>query len=621
MSSANIRNRNENDPYGFILKSKTPTKVLVINCGSSSLKYTLFDTSVTGPVVNGQVERIGTGSSMAIEFESSEIEFTKDLAPGDHKDAFDAVLSQLSNSDYGVITSPEEIKAVGHRVVHGGDIFTAPTILNDETIAKIESVSSLAPLHNPVNLVGIREAMRAFSSATHVAVFDTAFHHTIPEHAFLYGLPYEFYTEKKIRRYGFHGTSHSYVSLKTAEYLGRPYNDLKIITAHLGNGGSLCAVENGKSVDTSMGLTPAEGLIMGTRCGNIDPAALLHLMDSEDMSSSDINTLINKKSGLLGLSGISNDMRDIEAAVKSGDKRAEVAYKTYSYAIRKYIGSYSAVMGGCDALVFTGGVGLYSSFAREEICKGLGALGMFIDKTKNIELNGKKDIVEISTPDSPVKILIIPTDEELMIARDTLSSIADDNESAEPLEIPVEISAHHIHLCREDVETLFGKGHNLVNKADLSQPGQFACEEQVTITGPKGSIKRIRVLGPERPATQIEIALTEQYALGVRAPIRESGTVAGSPGITIEGTVGKVELKEGVIVAKRHIHMHPDDATAFGVKDRDIVGVLVKTENRSTTFDDVVIRVNEAFRLAFHIDTDEANAAGVVGTEVKGYLV
>jgi acetate kinase len=412
------------DPYGFKLKTDKPAKILVINCGSSSLKYTLFDTSKDGKMVNGQVERIGTGSNMAIEYETDTIEINKELPAGDHKSAFEAVLIELTSKEHGVISSPSEIVAVGHRVVHGGDIFNGPAIITDEVVEQIDSLSSLAPLHNPINIVGIVEARRSFPDADQVAVFDTAFHQTIPPQAFLYGLPYEYYTEKKIRRYGFHGTSHNYVSLKTAEYLKRPYNDLKIITAHLGNGGSVCAVEHGKSVDTSMGLTPAEGVIMGTRCGSIDPAALLHLMDSEGMSSADINRLINKESGLLGLSGVSNDMRDIEAASNNGNERATLAYKAFSYSVRKYIGSYSAVMGGCDALVFTGGIGLYSSLAREEISKGLGALGMYIDIDKSREFNGTKKVVEISTPDSPVKILIVPTDEELMIARETLSALA-----------------------------------------------------------------------------------------------------------------------------------------------------------------------------------------------------
>ncbi len=411
------------DPYGFKLQSDNPVKILVINCGSSSLKYTLFDTSEEKPVAAGQVERIGTGADMAIDYEAANIELKKDLAPGDHKAAFDAIIVELTATGHGVISSPDEIAAVGHRVVHGGDIFSKSSELTDEVIKQIEDLASLAPLHNPVNLVGIYEAKRVFTNAVQVAVFDTAFHQTIPQEAFLYGLPYEYYTEKKIRRYGFHGTSHNYVSLKAAEYLKKPYEALKLISCHLGNGGSVCAIDNGKSVDTSMGLTPAEGVIMGTRCGNIDPAALLHLMDSEGMSSADLNRLLNKESGLLGISGISNDMRDIEKGIAAGNERALMAAKAFAYSVKKYVGAYAAVMGGVDALIFTGGIGLYNSLIRTEVCETLGAFGMYVSNDKSEKLNGSKTVVEINCDDSPVKILIIATDEELMIARDTLSEL------------------------------------------------------------------------------------------------------------------------------------------------------------------------------------------------------
>ncbi|WP_034637111.1 acetate kinase [Chitinivibrio alkaliphilus] len=400
--------------------------MLVINCGSSSLKYTFFNTEDMENSVDGQVDRIGTAVPMGLEYNAGKTEIERELEPGTHKDAFDAIIQILTSKEFGIISSPQEITAVGHRVVHGGDKFSHPTLITDDVLRGIEEVSSLAPLHNPVNLVGIHESMRVFPSAAQVAIFDTAFHQTIPPHAYLYGLPYEYYEKKRIRRYGFHGTSHYYVSLMAADYLKRSYTDLKLITCHLGNGGSVCAIEHGKSVDTSMGMTPAEGIIMGTRSGSIDPAVILHLMDSEKMTSGEVNQLINKQSGLLGLSGISNDMRDIEHAVKQGKNRAVLAYKTFCYSIKKYIGAYSATLGNVDALIFTGGIGLYNSFAREEVCKGLGALGMFIDQEKSKDLNGAKKVVDIATVDSPVRILVIPTNEELMIARETLSVICAD---------------------------------------------------------------------------------------------------------------------------------------------------------------------------------------------------
>lgn len=423
--TALLKTETSDDPCHFNLKTDVSRKILVINCGSSSLKYTLFDTDKTSCLVNGQIDRIGTGAPMGLSYATDAITIEKDLPDGDHKTAFDAMIAALMHHEHGVISDPTEITAIGHRVVHGGDIFYMPTLLTEETIAQIESISTLAPLHNPVNIVGIREAIAAFPQAVQVAVFDTAFHHTIPPHAFLYALPYEYYTEKKIRRYGFHGTSHYYVSLKTAEYLNQPYRDLKIISCHLGNGGSICAIDHGKSVDTSMGLTPAEGVIMGTRCGNIDPAALLHLMDSENMTSADLNTLLNKRSGLLGLSGVSNDMRDIEAAAKEGNYRAVTAYKAFAYSVKKYIGAYNATLGGADILLFTGGIGLYSSFIRKEICAGLENIGMKIDNEKNCRSNGTKEVAEISMAGSPIRILIVPTNEELMIARETLGVITE----------------------------------------------------------------------------------------------------------------------------------------------------------------------------------------------------
>jgi len=405
------------------LKSAISRKILVINCGSSSLKFTLFDTDKDGFSANGQVDRIGTYKPMGFEYEGGGTKFEKDIEAGDHKSAFAAILNELTDSTHGVISNPNEISAVGHRVVHGGDIFYATAVLTDEVLAKIESVSGLAPLHNPVNIIGIKEAMAVFPKATHAAVFDTAFHHTMPSYAFLYGLPYEYYTEKKIRRYGFHGTSHRYVSLAAAEWAGKKPEELKIISCHLGNGGSVAAIDGGKSVDTSMGLTPAEGLIMGTRAGSIDPAILLFLMDSYKMSSADLNKLLNKQSGLLGLSGISNDMRDIEKAARQKDERALITYRTFGYSIKKYIGAYLAAMNGADIIIFTGGIGLWNDWARRKAVYQLENLGIILDEEKNKAANGVKTATDISTADSKIKILVVPTNEELMIASETLAKL------------------------------------------------------------------------------------------------------------------------------------------------------------------------------------------------------
>ena len=405
------------------LKSAVSHKILVINCGSSSLKFTLFDTDKEGFSANGQVDRIGTYKPMGFEYEAGETKIKKDIEAGDHKNAFAAMLKELTDRAHGVIANPDDISAVGHRVVHGGDIFFETTVLNDDVIAKIEEVSALAPLHNPVNIIGIKEAMNVFPKATHAAVFDTAFHHTMPSHAYLYGLPYEYYSEKKIRRYGFHGTSHRFVSLEAAKWADKKIEDLKIITCHLGNGGSVAAVNGGKSIDTSMGLTPAEGVIMGTRAGSIDPAIMLFLMDSYKMSSSELNKLLNKESGLLGLSGISNDMRDVEKAANENNERAIIACNTFGYSIKKYIGAYLAAMNGADIIVFTGGIGLWSDLIRGKAVSDLENLGIKLDKAKNKSANGSKVAVDISTPDSKTKILVITTNEELTIASETLARL------------------------------------------------------------------------------------------------------------------------------------------------------------------------------------------------------
>jgi acetate kinase len=360
---------------------------------------------------------------MGFSYESGGTKFDKDIEAGDHKDAFAAIVKELTDKNHGVIKNPDEISAVGHRVVHGGDIFFQTTVLSDDVIAKIEEVSALAPLHNPVNIVGIKEAMNVFPNSVHTAVFDTAFHHTMPKHAFLYGLPYEYYTEKKIRRYGFHGTSHRYVSLAASEWAGKDIESLKIISCHLGNGSSITAIDGGKSIDTSMGLTPAEGVIMGTRAGSIDSAILLFLMDTYKMSSADLNKLLNKQSGLLGLSGISNDMRDIEKAARDKNERALDTYRTLGYSIKKYIGSYLAALNGADIIVFTGGIGLWNDWARRKALKGLENLGIELDEEKNKKSNGVKKATDISTKTSKIKVLVIPTDEELTIASETLAKL------------------------------------------------------------------------------------------------------------------------------------------------------------------------------------------------------
>ena len=396
-------------------------KVLVINCGSSSLKYQLIDMATEESLAQGLVERIGIeGSVLTQKVEGKDKYIVKEQMK-DHKDAIRLVLAALVDENNGVIKSMDEISAVGHRVVHGGEKYKESVVINDEVKVNIEECFKLAPLHNPANMIGIKACEELMPNTPMVAVFDTAFHGTMPEDAYLYALPYELYEKDGIRKYGFHGTSHKYVSQTCAEVMGRDIKDLKIITCHLGNGASLCAVKNGVSVDTSMGFTPLEGVAMGTRCGNIDPAIVTFLMKEEGLSVDEVNDLLNKKSGVLGISGISSDFRDIEdAAFNKGNRRAQLALRIFEYKIRTTIGAYAAAMGGVDAIVFTAGVGENGPETREKCLEGLEFLGVEIDKEAN---NVRGKIREISKAGCNVKAFVIPTNEELVIARDTLELI------------------------------------------------------------------------------------------------------------------------------------------------------------------------------------------------------
>ena len=396
-------------------------KVLVINCGSSSLKYQLIDMATEESLAQGLVERIGIeGSVLTQKVEGKDKYIVKEQMK-DHKDAIRLVLAALVDENNGVIKSMDEISAVGHRVVHGGEKYKESVVINDEVKANIEECFKLAPLHNPANMIGIKACEELMPNTPMVAVFDTAFHGTMSEDAYLYALPYELYEKDGIRKYGFHGTSHKYVSQTCAEVMGRDIKDLKIITCHLGNGASLCAVKNGVSVDTSMGFTPLEGVAMGTRCGNIDPAIVTFLMKEEGLSVDEVNDLLNKKSGVLGISGISSDFRDIEdAAFNKGNRRAQLALRIFEYKIRTTIGAYAAAMGGVDAIVFTAGVGENGPETREKCLEGLEFLGVEIDKEAN---NVRGKIREISKAGCNVKAFVIPTNEELVIARDTLELI------------------------------------------------------------------------------------------------------------------------------------------------------------------------------------------------------
>lgn len=393
--------------------------ILVINCGSSSLKYQLINSASEEVLAKGLCERIGIDGKLTYQPEGGEKE-KSDVSMPTHTEAIDAVIKALTNEKTGVIKSLSEVGAVGHRVVHGGEKFTSSCIINEESIKAIEECNDLAPLHNPANLIGIRACQELMPGVPMVAVFDTAFHQTMPEKAFIYGLPYEYYENYKVRRYGFHGTSHSFVSKRAVEFLGLDKDNSKVIVCHLGNGSSISAVQNGKCVDTTMGLTPLEGVVMGTRSGSIDPAIVEYIAKKENLDLAGVMNVLNKKSGLQGMSGVSSDMRDLRAAAAEGNEDAKNAIEVLCYGIAKYVGGYVAAMNGVDAIVFTAGIGENVGMIREKVCSYLGFLGVTIDAEAN-EAMGEE--VVISGADSKVKVAVIPTNEELAICRDTVALV------------------------------------------------------------------------------------------------------------------------------------------------------------------------------------------------------
>ncbi len=395
-------------------------KVLVINCGSSSLKFQLIDSDSEKVLAKGLCERIGIDGGMVTYQPEGKDKIKKQADMPDHTEAVKLVIDSLIDKENGVISSLDEIGAVGHRIVHGGESFSSATIINDDVIKAIEECNDLAPLHNPANLIGIRSCRKIMPEVPMVAVFDTAFHQTMPPKSYLYGIPYEYYKKYKVRRYGFHGTSHEFVSKRAAEFLGKDINNFKVIVCHLGNGASISAVENGKCIDTSMGLTPLEGLFMGTRSGDLDPAIIQFISNKEKLSIDEMLNILNKKSGVLGLSEVSSDFRDLGEAAAGGNEQAKTTLEAYSYRVAKYIGSYVAAMNGVDAIVFTAGVGENNTEVRQMIGKYLGFLGTGVDASKNT-VRGEEAV--ISPDGAKVSVLVIPTNEELAIARETVKLV------------------------------------------------------------------------------------------------------------------------------------------------------------------------------------------------------
>lgn len=397
-------------------------KVLVLNCGSSSIKYKLFDMESKEVIAQGGIEKIGLkGSFLKFPLPNGD----KVILEGEileHQTGIEYILGVLTSEKYGVLKSLDEIDAVGHRLVHGGEKFNKSVLITNEVIEKVVECIDLAPLHNPPNLAGVYAVRELMGDIPQVAVFDTAFHQTMPAHAYMYGLPYSLYEKYAIRRYGFHGTSHRYVSARACEILGVKYEDQRIVSAHLGNGGSLAAIKGGKSVDTSMGMTPVEGLLMGTRSGDVDAGILSYIMEKENIGPQTVSTLVNKHSGMLGVSGVSSDMREVQSAMRAGNERAKLAFDMFEYRIKKYVGSYAAALGGLDILIFTGGIGENHAITREIVCKDMEFMGIELDAEKNNAAAGVEGV--ISTPDSKVTVIVVPTDEEFMIASDTMEIVS-----------------------------------------------------------------------------------------------------------------------------------------------------------------------------------------------------
>jgi acetate kinase len=591
-------------------------KVLVVNVGSTSVKYNLYEMDTEERLAVGRAERMGTPDAVHI-FEDGQIKVDGSSVAN----ALRAILEHLTRPG-GPLPDPSALGAVGHRVVHGGEKLIEPTRIDDKTLAVIDECAAFAPLHNPVNAAGIRAAREVFPSVPHVAVFDTAFHAHLPPHAFTYAVPTELYTKRGVRRYGFHGPSHQFMALSAAEFLKTDLSRLKLVTCHLGGGASVAAIDGGISVETSMGMTPLEGLVMGTRCGDLDPAIPL-LLARDGMSFDKIDALLNRESGLAGLSGRGADFRDIQTAADAGDVRARLAVDVFVHRIRKYVGAYAAVLGGADAIVFTGGIGENAAAMRSRVCEGLVYMGVALDEEANRTQRAADHggIVEVTAHRSPTKVLVVRTDEERMIAREAMRCVSGATgaiRSVRARPIPIGVSVRHVHLSRADADALFGTGYEFTKKRDVTQPGQYVTRETVDVIGPKGELRNVAIIVPLRKQSQIELAKTDSFALGVSPPLRESGKLDGTPGITLRGPAGTITTPSGVILAHRHVHMSPAQAADYGVADKDMIKVRVEGE-REMTMGDVIVRVSPDYTLDMHIDTDEANAAGLTSDSVVAF--
>jgi acetate kinase len=588
-------------------------RILVFNAGSSSLKFGYFEIAPGGPethALKATADRFANSRAhlvLTLGATRQEREIEADGIAG----AIAAVPGLIAECG---LPAPD---VIGHRIAHGGDRFRGPARLDPATLAVIDRLTPLAPLHNPANLEAVRLAASVWPDLPQLGVFDTAFHLDAPDHATTYAVPAE-WRAAGLRRYGFHGTSHRYVALRAAEALGEPPEALRIVSLHLGNGASACAINRGRSMDSSMGLTPIEGLVMGTRSGDVDPGAFGYLARTLGLDIDRIEAALYSDSGLKALCGHS-DMREIEAEAAAGDPSAQLAIEITAYRARKYVGAYAAAMGGMDALVFTGGIGENSPSMRRRICDGLDFLGLRIDPDRN----AAPDLSDRAAPQvqawgSRVAVIVTETAEQLQIAREVAGFLAP-RATAGPQPLPVAVSGRHVHLSTADVEALFGPGRGLTPERPLRQPGNYAAAETVTVEGPRGRLQHVRVLGPPRKRTQIEVSRTDSFALGLAVPVRQSGDLEGTPRVRLIGPAGSLET-DGLIVAARHIHISPEDAERRGLTDGQSVAVELGQGGRGLTFSGVLVRVQPEAFTEMHIDTDEANAAGL-GPLCEGQLI
>jgi acetate kinase len=585
-------------------------RILALNCGSSSLKCALIDSDLRQRLQEARVENLGT-----VHCRLHDGDATQDLADN-------TTLSVALKLLLETLLKKHSVDAVVHRVVHGGSVFTRPTVIDSDVMSTLQELTTLAPLHNPPALAAIHSSRNMLPAVPHIAVFDTAFHATLPRRAREYALPTDLTRQHGIRRFGFHGISHAHAMRCAAGHLQQTPQALRMISCHLGSGASVTAIEYGCSVDTSMGMTPLEGLVMGTRAGDVDPGVLVQLLRSGAMDVQALDTVLNTQSGLKGMTGTS-DLRDIELRAAAGDDSCQMAIAVYVHRVRKYLGAYAAVMGGVDVITFTGGVGENSPAIRHRIAQRLHFLGAELDEDANrkVQLSADDAVADIATPPSRTRLLVLRADEEMSMALAATELLhAMQAPTAIDRHVRVAVSARHAHLSQSTLDVLFGANYRLQSRAPLTQTGQFAAQETVTLIGPHGQLEHVRLIGPPRESDQVELARSDEFALGIDAPVRISGDLTNTPGITVAGPNGRLTLRSGVIAARRHLHMNPTDAERLHLRDHDSVRVKLGKAGRELIFNDVVVRVDASFNLELHLDTDEANAAGVTTGDIAEIL-